>query len=169
MIISLRKLTYEDLKKQLSKEDKIVVWACNNCVRFCDGFGGRDAMNNLADQLEQDGFNVIRRELIGMSCVLDLVHLRAIEDATREFFEQATVIIPLTCEDGLDNLKMVFKGKKIIDVPKTVGLGILSTDWHTLRLTIPFEDTGLKPTPEGMPLEEAAKQLGIYAGPFVTK
>ena len=101
-----------------------------------------------------------------MSCVLDLVHLRQIEEATKQTFEDATVIIPLTCEDGYDNLKHVFGDTKIIDVPKTIGLGVLSTEWHALRLTIPFEDTGLKPVPEGMPLEEAAKELGIYAGPF---
>ncbi len=166
MIISLRKITYEELKNQLSKEDKIVVWACNNCVKFCDKFGGREAMNNLAEKLKTDGYNVVRRELIGMSCVLDLVHLRAIEEATKKTFEDATVIIPLTCEDGYDNLKYIFKDKKIIDVPKTIGLGILSTEWHTLRLSIPFEETGLKPPAEGMTLESAAKQLGIYAGPF---
>jgi hypothetical protein len=166
MIITLRKISYEDLKHQLGKEDRIVVFACNNCVKFCDKFGGREAMNNLAQKLEADGHNVIRRELIGMSCVLDLVHLRAMYDATKKTFEEATVIIPLTCEDGYENIKHIFQDKKIIDVPKTIGLGVLSTQWHTLRLTVPFEETGLKPPPEGMPLEEAAKQLGIYAGPF---
>jgi hypothetical protein len=166
MIITLRKLSYDDLKSQLTKEDKIIVLACNNCVKFCDKFGGRESMNNLADKLQADGFNVIRRELMGMSCVLDLVHLRALDDATKKTFEEANVIIPLTCEDGYDNIKYIFKDKKIIDVPKTIGLGVLSTQWHALRLTVPFEDTGLKPSPEGMPLQEAAKQLGIYAGPF---
>jgi hypothetical protein len=166
MIISLRKLSYEDLKSQLSKEDKIVVWACNNCVKFCDKFGGREAMNQLAEKLQTDGFNVIRRELIGMSCVLDLVYLRAVEPATKETFEEATVLIPLTCEDGYDNLKHIFHDKKIIDVPKTIGLGVLSTQWHALRLTAPFEETGLKAPPEGMTLKDAAKELGIYSGPF---
>ncbi len=167
MIVSLRKFSYEDLKKQLKKDDKIVVWSCNNCVKFCDGFGGREAMNNLADKLTSDGFNVIRRELIGMSCVLDLVCLRTMDTATREIFDSATVIIPLVCEDGLDNLKYVFKGKKIIDVPLTVGLGVFSTEFGSLRLTVPFEKTGLPFSPEGIPLSEVAKKLGVYAGPFV--
>jgi hypothetical protein len=166
MIISLRTMSYEELKERITPEDKVVVWSCNNCVKFCDKMGGRQAMNDLADKLERDGINVVRRELIGMACVLDLVHLRSIEEATREAFEEATVVIPLTCEDGVDNLRHVFPDKKILEVPKTVGLGVLSTEWHALRLTVPFEETGLEPVPEGMPLAQVAERLGLHAGPF---
>ena len=166
MIVSLRKISYTELKSQLKKDDKIVIWSCNNCVKFCKGLGGREAMKNLKEKLEKDGFNVIHTELIGLSCVLDLVHLRAIEEPTKSIFEDATVIIPLTCEDGYANLKHIFPGKRIVDVPLTVGLGVFSTEFGELRLTIPFEETGLKFTPEGIPLEEVAKKLGVYAGPF---
>jgi len=119
MIVSLRSMTYDELKDQLSKDDKIVVWACNVCVKFCD-VGGRDHMNALADKLEADGYNVIRRELIGMSCLQDLVRKRGTDEATAKMFEEATVIIPLTCEDGNENVKHVFKGKKVIDATKTI-------------------------------------------------
>ncbi|RKZ21703.1 hypothetical protein DRQ16_03260 [bacterium] len=166
MIVTLRKLSYEDLKKKLKKEDKIVIWSCNNCVKFCNGLGGREAMARLKEKLEKDGFNVIHTELIGLSCVLDLVHLRALEEPTKTIFEEATVIIPLACEDGYENLKHVFKDKRIIDVPLTVGLGVFSTEFGALRLTVPFEDTGIEAKVEGIPLEEVAKKLGVYAGPF---
>lgn len=164
MIISVRNKTYEDLKKELGEEDKIVVWACNVCSKFC-GVGGRENMNALADKLEQDGYTVIRRELIGMSCLLDLVRKRKSDEATARIFEEATAIIPLTCEDGYDDVKYVFKDKKVIKVTKTLGLGIFSLEKGML-LTYPFEDTGLKPSVEGIPIKEAAEKLGYYAGPY---
>jgi len=166
MIVTLRKLSYDDLKAQLKKDDKIVIWSCNNCVKFCNGFGGRQAMASLKEKLEKDGYNVIHTELIGLSCVLDLVHLRAIEEPTKTIFEEATVVIPLACEDGYENLKYVFKKKRIIDVPLTVGLGVFSTEFGALRLTVPFENTGLEKKIEGIPLEEVAKKLNAHAGPF---
>ncbi len=166
MIVSLRKITYEELKKQLKKDDKIVIWSCNNCIKFCNGMGGREAMKRLKEKLEKDGYNVIHTELIGLSCVLDLVHLRAIEEPTKSIFEDATVIIPLTCEDGYANVKHVFPDKKVIDVPLTVGLGVFFTEFGALRLTVPFEKTGLKAPPEGLSLEEVAEKLGAHAGPF---
>ena len=84
----------------------------------------------------------------------------------KTIFEEATVIIPLACEDGYENLKYVFKDKRVIDVPLTVGLGVFSTEFGALRLTVPFEDTGIEAKVEGIPLEEVAKKLGGYAGPF---
>ncbi len=164
MIVSLRSMTYDELKDQLSKDDKIVVWACNICVKFCD-VGGRNHMNALADKLEADGYNVIRRELIGMSCLQDLVRKRGTDEATTKIFEEATVIIPLTCEDGNENVKHVFKGKKVIDATKTIGLGVFSLE-KGMTINYPFENTGLEASVDGIPLEEAAKKLGCHAGPY---
>jgi len=147
MIVSLRSMTYDELKDQLSKDDKIVVWACNICVKFCDGY------------------NVIRRELIGMSCLQDLVRKRGTDEATAKIFEEATVIIPLTCEDGNENVKHVFKGKKVIDATKTIGLGVFSLE-KGMTINYPFENTGLEASVDGIPLEEAAKKLGCHAGPY---
>ena len=165
MIISLRRLTYDDLKNELQKDDKIVVWACNNCIKFCDGLGGREAMNNLADKLEADGYTIIRRELIGTSCLLDLVQKRKTDEATADTFKESTVIIPLTCEDGYENVKHTFDDKRVINATKTIGLGVFSIKTG-MRINYPFEETGLKPSVEGMSLKEAAEKLNLYAGPF---
>lgn len=164
MIFSLRNQTYNELTEKLDKDDKIVVWACNFCVKFC-GLGGRDNMNALADRLEGDGYNVVRRELIGMSCLQDLVRKRKNEESTAQFFEDATVIIPLTCEDGNANVKHVFDDKKVIDATKTLGLGVFSME-KGMTLNYPFESTGLKPSVDGIPVEEVAKATGCHTGSY---
>jgi hypothetical protein len=164
LIVSLRNQTYDELKEKLNPDDKIVVWACNFCVKFC-GLGGRENMNALADKLETDGYNVVRRELIGMSCLQDLVRKRKTDDATSKMFEEATVIIPLTCEDGNANVKHVFKDKRIIDATKTLGLGVFSME-KGMTLNYPFESTGLEPSVDGIPLEEVAKKVGCHTGAY---
>lgn len=165
MIVSLRRMTYDGLKKNLKKDNKIVVWACNNCIKFCDGLGGREAMNNLANKLEMDEYNVIHRELIGTSCLLDLVRKRRTDEATTKVFEESTTIIPLTCEDGYENVKHVFNDKNVINATKTIGLGVFSTK-KGMYINYPFEDTGLEPSVEGISLREAAKKMGLYSGPY---
>ncbi|RLF49554.1 MAG: hypothetical protein DRN20_01795 [Thermoplasmata archaeon] len=159
MIISLLSKSYEDLKKEITKNDRIVVWTCNNCIRFC-GIGGRDKAKELADLLKKDGYNVIHIETIGTSCVIDLVEERKRHRATAGIFANATAIIPLACEDGYEAVKYVFNDKKVVKVTKTLGLGVLTTDGAVL--TAPFEDTGLKETDKGYRLRDAASKLGLY-------
>jgi len=100
MILSVRKKTYAELRDSLDKKHKIVVLSCNNCAKKCNGLGGRVGLAALSDKLEGDGFNVIRRELVGFGCALDLVAKRGKEDSTKDWFAEADVIIPLACEDG---------------------------------------------------------------------
>ncbi|HDP96371.1 MAG TPA: hypothetical protein ENN25_01590 [Euryarchaeota archaeon] len=158
-------MTYDDLKKNLKKEDKVVVWACNNCIKFRDGLGGRESMNKLADKLEQDGYDIVRRELIGASCLLDLVRKRRTDEAAAKAFEESTVILPLTCEDGYDNVKHVFSDKKVLNLTKTIGLGVFSTK-KGMCVNYPFEGTGLEPSVDGITLTEAAKKMGLHSGPY---
>jgi len=160
MIISLRSLSYSDLLKLLNKSDKIVIWSCNGCVKGLK-LGGRAKLSKLADMLKADGFNVIHTELIGMSCVYNLVEKRKIHSATRDIFKEATTIIVLACEDGYDNVKQVFDDKKVIKVTKTVGLGGVSVERGPI-LTHPFEETGLKPNINGYTMSEVAEKLNLY-------
>ncbi|MFP4170896.1 MAG: hypothetical protein ACLFUV_07735 [Methanomassiliicoccales archaeon] len=164
MIISLRNMSYDELKEHLDPDDKVAVWACNFCVKFC-GVGGRENMNALADKLEDDGYRVVRRELIGMSCLQDLVRKRRTDEATAPMFEEATAIIPLTCEDGYANVKTVFNDKKVINATKTIGLGVFSVE-KGMCVNYPFESTGLEASVEGIPLQEAAERLGLHHGPY---
>jgi len=160
MIISLRSMSYQDLKKQLSKDDKIVLWSCDTCVKHV-GFGGYDKMTILENMLKNDGYNVIKKELIAVSCVPDMIEERKKNIAKKDAFEEATVIIPLTCEAGWDELKEIFPDKKIIKVLNTVGVGICSGKRGTI-LTNPFEDLDLEPNPKGISMKQTAKKLNLY-------
>jgi hypothetical protein len=165
MIAVLRKIDYEELKKQLEPDDKIVVWSCNDCTKYCD-LGGRKNLNALADALEKDGFTVLRRELVGVSCQPPLVRERTKHPSTKEFYNEATAIIVLACTDGFLKVQRVFRKKKVIQVGESVGLGAYSKKGG-MRLVIPLEETGLEPSIEGYTLEEAAKKLNMMCGPLV--
>jgi hypothetical protein len=165
MIAVLRKIDYEELKKQLDKDDKIVVWSCNDCTKYCD-LGGRKNLNALADALEKDGYTVLRRELIGVSCQPPLVRERTRHPSTKDLYKEATAIIVLACTDGFLKVQRVFRKKKVIQVGESVGLGAYS-EKDGMRLVIPLEETGLDVSIEGYPLEEVAKKLKMKCGPLV--
>jgi len=166
MIISVRQFDYDTLKKQLQPEERIVILSCNNCAKKCKGLGGRPGLKSLGDKLEADGYNVILRELCGIACSLDLVRKRAKEDATRKFFEQADVVIPLSCEDGEDAAVIAFPQARILKATRTLGIGWGSPK-DGVRLTTPLAGVDLKiDDPQGITIDEAAEQLGLFAGGF---
>ena len=166
MIISVRRIEYDGLKEQLSPEDKIIVMSCNNCAKKCKGLGGRPGLASLSDKLEADGFNVIHRELCGISCSVDLNRRRAKEESTSKFFEDADVIIPLACEEGEEAAAFAFPDKRVMKVTKTLGAGWGSPSVG-VRLTNPVADVDLKiEDPQGITIDDAAAQLGLYAGGF---
>jgi hypothetical protein len=165
LIVVLRDLDYKELKEQLDEEDKIVVWSCNDCTKYCD-LGGRKHLNALADALEKDGFHILRRELIGVGCQPPLIRERTKHPATKKIFDEATAIIVLSCTDGYLKAKRVFRKKKVIQVGVSVGLGVYSKK-EGMRLVIPLEETGLEASIEGLSLEDAAKKLKMKSGPLV--
>ncbi len=165
MIVVLRDLDYEDLKKQLSRDDKIIVWSCNDCTKYCN-LGGRKHLNALSNALEKDGSKVLKRELVGVSCQMKINRERTKHPATKELFKEATAIIVLACTDGFLKVQRVFRKKKVIQVGLSVGLGTYSKQ-EGMKLVIPLEETGLNPSIEGLSLEEAAKKLKLKSGPIV--
>jgi ferredoxin len=160
MLISLRSISYEDLKKQLSKDDKIVLWSCDTCIRF-SGMGGIDNLEILENMLTNDGFKVIKKELIGVSCVDELIEDRRIDQDKKNIFEEATAIIVVACEEGWERVEAGFKDKKVIKVTRTFGFGNIS-DKRGVLLTNPFEDLDIEPTVKGIPIKEIAKKTGTY-------
>lgn len=167
MIISLRSLSYEDLKKQLVPDDKIVIISCDTCVKAC-GIGGSAMMSRLADMLETDGYNILGRDLISIGCAVNLVEKHRNDTKKKEMYDAATVIIPLICEDGLKGVNDVFKDKKVIRVAKTVGIGNFTMDRGAV-LTHPFESTGLPKNSNGYALPEVAEKMNLYSGFFDEK
>ncbi|NME94555.1 4Fe-4S binding protein [Clostridium cochlearium] len=160
MIISLRSLSYEELKSKLSKDDKIVLWTCNTCIKFC-GIGGFDKLVTLEKLLKSDRYNVIGKELVSIACMYSLAEQHKNDPKKRDMFNEATTIITLTCEDGYINTCNVFKDKKVIGIAKTLGIGNFSMDRGPI-LTHPFESTGLEQTNEGYTFPEVASKLNLY-------
>lgn len=167
MIISLRSLSYENLKKQLVPEDKIVIISCDTCVKAC-GIGGSAMMSKLADMLAADGYHVLGKDLISIGCTVNLVEKHRNDIKKKDMYDAATVVIPLICQDGLEGVEYVFKDKKVICIAKTVGIGNFTMDRGAV-LTHPFESTGLPENPNGYALSEVAEKLNLYGGFFDEK
>ena len=165
MIVVLRSMDYEQLKEQIAESDKIVLWSCNDCTKYSN-LGGRKNLDALAKALQNDGYNVIHQEIIGVGCQPPLIRQRSRHPATKEVFDEATVIVVLACTDGFLKTQRVFKKTKVIQVGESVGLGVYSKA-DGMKLVIPLEETGLPPSIEGYTLEEAAKKLGKKSGPVV--
>ena len=164
MIVSLRTLTYEELKVQLTKEDKIAIWTCNLCIKLC-GVGGENVANDLAAKLEKDGYEVLHVEPIGYGCHMGLVRNRTREEETKSIFEQVDTVIVLSCTDGFEKVERVFRKKKVIQASATIGIGAYSSETG-MRLVNPFPETGLKASVKGTSLEDAAKKLKMHSTPF---
>lgn len=164
MIISIRSIGYEDLKNQISKDDKIVIISCNTCVVAC-GIGGSRNMSILEEMLIADGYNVIGKDLISIGCTMNLLEKHRNDIKKREMYDMATVIIPLICENGLMGVQCVFNDKKVIAIAKTLGVGNYTMD-RGVVLTHPFESTGLETNNEGYELYEVAEKLGLYGSFF---
>lgn len=160
MIISLRSKSYDDLKNELSLDDKIVIISCNTCVKAC-GIGGSYAMETLYNMLKADGYTVLGKDLISIGCTVNLVEKHRNDIKKKEMYDSSTVIIPLICEDGYEGVKYVFRDKKVIPIAKTVGIGNFTMD-RGVVLTHPFESTGLSKSSEGYALSEIAEALNLY-------
>jgi|GEM_PF-838245 len=160
MIISLRTLTYDELKEKLSREDKIVLWSCDTCIRF-SGLGGISKLQILEDLLVNDGYPVIRKELLGVSCVDELVEDRKFDDVKKEIFDQATAIVVLGCEESWERVHLAFPDKKVIQVTRSFGFGNISEE-RGVFLTNPFQDTDFDAVPGGIPVDQVAKQSKTF-------
>jgi len=162
MIISVRAMSYDELKRMLNPDDKIVIWSCDTCVKHC-GIAGMEKMNVLEDLLREDGYNVIRKELISESCQINLATKH--KNAQNDVFTEATVIIVLACEIGYKCVKSVFPDKKVIGTAKTLGSGNFSNRKGAI-LTSPLPNTGLQLNPEGYTLKNIVETLNLQPGFF---
>lgn len=171
MIVSLRTLTYDELKGKLDKDDKIIIWTCNLCIKLC-GTGGEEVGNDLAEKLKADGFNIITMEQIGYACHMVLIRNRLKEPYTKPMFQKADTVIVLTCTDGFEKAERLFsrgkfKMKKIIEASATVGIGVYNAK-DGMRVCNPIPEFGLKADVKGIPLTKmaSASKGKMHAGKF---
>lgn len=167
MIISVKSKNYEDLVNELKPNSKVIVLSCNNCAKKCMGLGGRVGMKALSDKLVASGVNVVRQELIGFACAIDLIAKRKIEESTAEAFRTADTILTLACEDGEVAVRNVFPDKEVPNLSKTLGIG-----WGSpvtgVRLTncIAGIDLEIEDPALGISIKDAADRLGLPVGSY---
>lgn len=157
MIISVRSLSYDGLTRNLNRDDKIVIWSCDTCVKYC-GIAGMEKMAVLEDLLIEDGYHVLKKELISESCQINLAKKH--KTADEQLFNEATAIICLTCEIGYQCVKTVFPKKKVIGTAKTFGSGNFSNRKGPI-LTSPLPTTNLTPESEGYTLNNLVEMFNL--------
>lgn len=112
----------------------------------------------LEDLLKEDGYTVIRKELISESCLINLVKKHK---TAKKIFREATTIVVLACEVGYQCVRTTFPAKKVIGTTKTFGVGNFSIKKGAI-LTSPFESTGLKQEPQGYTLPKLVANFNLF-------
>lgn len=112
MIVTDRK-PYGIVRGMLKKYKKIGIISCNSCARVCET-GGQERMDEMAERLKKDGFNVVGTELVPMACNLDAVKRRE---------NEGDFLVVLACDSGVFTVQSLFPSKIVIPALDTVGLG----------------------------------------------
>ena len=128
MIVTSSK-PYGIIKGMLRKWKKIGIVSCNSCARVCET-GGREKMEELAERLRQDGYDVSDTDLIPMCCNIDLVKKPNYE---------GDVLVVLACDSGVYTLQTLFPAKKVIPGLDTIGIGARDGSGN-LFLMVNFQD-----------------------------
>ena len=121
--------SYGIIKGMLRKWKKIGIVSCNSCARACET-GGRQKMEELAERLKKDGFNVTQTDLVPMACNLDLV---------KKHDYESDVIISLACDSGVFTMMNLCPTKKIVPGLNTVGIGARDGTGN-IFLMVDFQD-----------------------------
>ena len=104
---------YGIIKGMLKKWKKTGIISCNSCARNCET-GGREKMDELAERLKADGYDVVDTALIPMACNLDLVKKPQLT---------SDILVILACDSGVETFRQLFPTKKIVDALNTLGIG----------------------------------------------
>lgn len=112
MIITNSK-PYGIIRGMLKKWKKIGIVSCNSCARVCET-GGSEKMEELAERLKNDGYEVVNTALIPMACNIDLVKRPKLD---------ADILVVLACDCGVNTIQEIFPNKKIVPALNTIGIG----------------------------------------------
>jgi hypothetical protein len=104
---------YGIIKGMLKKWKKIGIVSCNSCARVCET-GGQKVMDELAERLRKDGYDVVDTALVPLACNLDLVKRPKLD---------ADILVILACDCGVNTIQDIFPGKKIVAALNTIGIG----------------------------------------------
>ena len=104
---------YEIIKGNLKKWKKIGIISYNTCARACET-GGKEKMEELAERLKVDGYNVVDTTLIPMACNLDLAKKPELT---------SDVLVVLACDSGVYTFATLYPSKKVVAANNTLGVG----------------------------------------------
>ncbi len=112
MIVTASK-PYGIVRGMLKKWKKIGIVSCNSCARACET-GGKEQMEQLAQRLKQDGFEVAGMDLVPMACNMD--------SAKRSEFNGDYLVIQ-ACDSGVLTFQTIFPNKIVVPALDTLGIG----------------------------------------------
>ncbi len=154
MFVSLP-LPYEEIKKQLSPEERIGIIFCNAGARL-SGYAGMEGAQRLAEKLKKDGFNIVYVTICGNPCNMDLVR----QIARNPVWNNVDTIIVSGCNSFYINAKKVFSDKKIVKAfTETYGNATAHLKSNTIVIVNPYlpalKELGIEEVPpEGLPFQK---------------
>jgi len=130
-MIFTKVISYEDIEKELDKDNDIIsLVGCETCVRVA-GSGGQVRMKKLAIKLREDGFNVKDGFLVPTAC--------SPKSGFAKITSDINTILSVSCSAGTSNIKRFFPGYKVVETTVDVGLMIEDANKETLEITMPYE------------------------------
>lgn len=129
-MIFIKGRSYEEITKQLDRDDVITLIGCQSCARS-SGVSETDKMRELAFRLRADGYQVKDGYAISDICTPKVLHAK--------LGKETNAVIALSCSAGVANLKRCFPGAKIVETTEDIGLAVTDTDKKVLRVTLPYE------------------------------
>ena len=140
-----RSVDYSELLGKLAGK-RVLIWTCNTCARLCNGIGGTESCERLAERLSKDGIDVAGVVATSASCL----EKKVFDKRDEMLSKQPDVILSITCSMGSANAEKVF-GKVTINPIETFGYGILDKDGVPVLFRngsyIPVGDLSAKASP----------------------
>jgi hypothetical protein len=152
MMMIARSADYDDILEAV-KGRNVTIWTCNTCARMCNGIGGQQAAEKLAEKLRSDGVNVISSLSVSAACLMSKVNAKA-----TNIPNDVDVIVALTCDVGVTCAERAFR-RDVIAPLITIGSGYIEADGSLVVTSC----DGVK-VPAS--LDEAAKKKGMHASPL---
>jgi hypothetical protein len=129
-MIFTRTAEYEDIKNGLDENDVITIITCQSCARV-SGSGGENKMKELAIRLRGDGYNVKEGYSIRYVCSPSVLYAKVDKDVS--------AIISLACNAGTSSIHQNFRGRKVVQATRDVGLMVADSDKKILKVTLPIK------------------------------
>lgn len=121
---------YQEITKQLNRQDGIGIITCNNCARLC-GVGGREKAEALEEKLIKDGYKVASISDLMVGCNFEYY-----KDA--KVSPNAQKILILSCPVCARVAEQVYQDKKVIKCAEAVGAFIFSPSKNRYKVEETF-------------------------------